>query len=180
MRRSALMAKHLEIERTWLVDIEDIPRVMLRAPSERIVQGYIELLHNDDPEHTTYRLRKKGDAYFFTWKHGGTTVRMEYEVQLTKEQYQIMWNMVCGCTVEKTRYTLKLHDGRNNAHLPDGYRVELDIFDGTHDGLVLVEVEFDSEEAAKLFKAPDWFGRDVSDDGGYSNYSLAVNGLPVT
>jgi CYTH domain-containing protein len=102
---------------------------------------------------------------------------MEYEVQLTQEQYQVMWNMVGSHVVEKVRYTLKLHDGAN-PHLSEGYHIELDFFSGAHDDLVLVEVEFASEEDAKLFKAPDWFGRDVTDDYAYSNASLAINGMP--
>lgn len=172
------MPEHVEIERTWLVDQKDIPDGLLYgAKVDRIVQGYVTPDNNDDPTRTTYRLRRKDDAYFFTWKHGGTTVRLEYEVQLTKEQYQVMWNMVGDQVVEKTRHTTKFYDPDHNPHL-ESFMVELDVFEGEHHGLVLVEVEFPSEEDAEKFVAPDWFGRDVTDEDGYSNYSLAVNGTP--
>ncbi len=58
--------------------------------------------------------------------------------------------------------------------------VEMDVFEGAYEGLILAEVEFPTEEAALAFTPPDWFGRDVTFTGEYSNSRLASfseNGL---
>ena len=39
--------------------------------------------------------------------------------------------------------------------------------------LSLVEVEFDSVDAANEFTAPDWFGEDVTESGKYHNSYLS-------
>ena len=56
--------------------------------------------------------------------------------------------------------------------------IELDVFSGAHDGLVLAEVEFESTEALEAFEPPEWFGPEVTDDGRYTNAGLALDGLP--
>ncbi len=171
------MPEHVEIERTWLVKVDAAPTSIFEDGGVAINQGYITPDNNDSPLSITYRLRKRGDAYYFTWKSGGPTVRMEYEVQLTKEQYQTMWGMVGNQFLKKVRYVRKFYD-ENNPELCEGYLLEFDQFLGDLEGLMLVEVEFDSEEAAAAFVAPSWFGRDVTEEDAYSNYSLAVHGMP--
>jgi adenylate cyclase len=42
---------------------------------------------------------------------------------------------------------------------------------------VLVEVEFDSDEAMAGFDPPAWFGIEVTDDRRYTNAGLALDGL---
>ena len=53
----------------------------------------------------------------------------------------------------------------------DGLVAEIDDFEDRK--LVLVEVEFTSEQQARAFVAPWWFGRDVTDDPAYKNRNLA-------
>jgi CYTH domain-containing protein len=55
---------------------------------------------------------------------------------------------------------------------------ELDLFDGGLAGFRLVEVEFPSVEASRVFTPPDWFGAEVTEDKRYKNKWLAVNGIP--
>ena len=50
---------------------------------------------------------------------------------------------------------------------------ELDIFSGHYKGLMLVEVEFETEEQANAFVPPEWFGKDVTFSGEYQNSRLA-------
>jgi CYTH domain-containing protein len=56
--------------------------------------------------------------------------------------------------------------------------IELDVFADTLEGLVFAEVEFDSTEALAAFDPPPWFGREVTDDGRYTNASLSLHGRP--
>ncbi len=52
--------------------------------------------------------------------------------------------------------------------------VEMDVFEGAYEGLILAEVEFPDEETALSFTPPEWFGRDVTFTGEYSNSRLAM------
>jgi CYTH domain-containing protein len=56
--------------------------------------------------------------------------------------------------------------------------IELDIYSGALEGLLVAEVEFKSVEESALFIPPDWLGREVTGDVRYSNRSLAVHGRP--
>ncbi len=42
-------------------------------------------------------------------------------------------------------------------------------------GLVLAEVEFDSDETMTAFEPPHWFAREVTDELAFTNASLAAN-----
>jgi CYTH domain-containing protein len=63
----------------------------------------------------------------------------------------------------KTRYEIPLGERT----------VEIDFYHDRHEGLIVAEVEFDEEEAAKNFQRPDWLGDDVTGDPRYSNQLLA-------
>ena len=39
------------------------------------------------------------------------------------------------------------------------------------------EIEFPDEASARAFVAPDWLGRDVTEDSRYGNRVLAVDGI---
>ena len=49
----------------------------------------------------------------------------------------------------------------------------LDLFSSPRPDLMLAEVEFSSEEEALAFKAPDWFGEDVTCSSEYHNSTLS-------
>ena len=74
-----------------------------------------------------------------------------------------------GLRIEKTRYEIDAGDG---------LVIELDIYAGDLEGLVVAEVEFASEEAADGFAPPDWLGPDVTEDLRYKNQRLARDGAP--
>ena len=43
-----------------------------------------------------------------------------------------------------------------------------------------MEIEFPTEEEANNFQAPEWLGKDVTNDKNYKNQSLAKNGIPTS
>jgi adenylate cyclase len=63
--------------------------------------------------------------------------------------------------VDKVRHLIRV----------DGHLWELDVFAGENAGLVMAEIELESEGEA--FERPDWLGDDVSEDPRYYNASLA-------
>jgi adenylate cyclase len=148
---------HREIERKFLV--RTLPGDLATRPCSDISQGY--LVSMDDG--LQVRLRKKDEQYSLTYKRGLGNVREEREVELTAEQFATLWPATEDKRLIKTRY-----------EIPFGNRiVEIDVYGGRHEGLVVAEVEFDDEESAKNFQPPDWLGDDVTGDPRYSNQLLA-------
>jgi adenylate cyclase len=158
--RSTIMSmkdRSREIERKFLV--RKLPAGLTKYPSAEISQGYLVSM-DDGPQ---VRLRKAGERFWLTYKRGSGNVREEREVELTAEQFEALWPATEGKRLVKTRY-----------EVPFGQRtVEIDLYHERHEGLVVAEVEFDEEEAAKNFQPPDWLGDDVTGDPRYSNQLLA-------
>jgi CYTH domain-containing protein/CHAD domain-containing protein len=150
----------VERERTFLV--ADMPA--LPADGTRIRQGYLAL----DVDVQVRIREREGDGRSLTVKGGRGAVRAEVEVVVGEGRFDALWPLTTGRRIEKTRYVIPI----------DGAEAELDVFADDLTGLVLVEVEFDSDEAMAEFEPPAWFGPEVTDDGRYSNASLAVDGLP--
>lgn len=152
--------KSMEIERKFLVS--SMPELS-EAWVKKIEQGYL-------CREPVVRIRKSNENYILTYK-SKTGLAQTYAIQneevelpLTKAAYEHLRKKIDGELVEKTRYVLAL---------PENRRAELDVFEGRLSGLVFVEVEFESETAARDFVPPAWFGEDVSADGAFSNAYLA-------
>jgi CYTH domain-containing protein len=56
--------------------------------------------------------------------------------------------------------------------------IEVDVYSGALEGLVVAEVEFDDPWGAESYVPPYWFGREVTADSAYKNRSLALHGRP--
>jgi adenylate cyclase len=151
-----------EIERKFLVD--GVPADVAWDDGEPLHQGYLAL--DGDTE---VRLRLCGDgAAVLTLKRGGGRVRAEEELDVDAERAGRLWALTEGRRVEKLRHRADV----------DGAPVELDVYGGDLDGLVVAEVEFESDEKADAFEPPPWFGREVTDDPRYKNQRLACDGAP--
>jgi adenylate cyclase len=151
-----------EIERKFLV--EKLPPSDLLAESTPILQGYI-FVGSDGSE---IRVRQKGDRCMQTLKRGVGLCREEIEVELTRDQFIAMWPWTEGRRVEKERFTIPYHR----------HTIELDLFHGDLEELVIAEVEFESVAASEHFTPPNWFGEEVTGDPRYLNQTLALLGKP--
>ena len=144
----------MEIERKYLLD--QLPENLTSYPCKKIEQGYL----STEP---VVRIRKQDDTYYLTYKSKGLMVREEYNLPLTAEAYAHLREKADGRLITKRRYLI-----------PFGkYTIELDIFSSPRPDLMLAEVEFSSEEEALAFKAPDWFGEDVTSSSEYHNSTLS-------
>ena len=110
------------------------------------------------------RVRRDNDDYYLTYKSKGMIVREEYNLPLTKEAYGHLLAKADGNIITKTRYEIPEKDNLT---------IELDVFEGKFDGLLLAEVEFASEEEALGYIPPEWFGEDVSNSTKYHNSTLS-------
>jgi CYTH domain-containing protein len=153
-----------EVERKWIVNENELPDLAAIQGIE-VRQGYLAL----SPDGTEVRLRQKGEKYLQTIKSDGGLVRAEVEIELTKGQFDNLWQTTVGRRLEKTRYEIAFKD----------VKIELDIFSGYLAGLVMAEVEFLSISDSKRFIAPDWFGKEVTEDNRFKNKNLALNGIPL-
>lgn len=153
----SLSSSNREIERKFLV--RKLPDDLAMYPSTEISQGY--LVSTDDG--LQVRLRKKHDEYSLTYKRGLGNVREEREVTLSAEQFSTLWPATAGKRLIKTRYEIPLGDRV----------VEIDLYGGQHEDLIVAEVEFEDEQSALNFQPPDWLGDDVTGDPRYSNQLLA-------
>ena len=97
-------------------------------------------------------------------------IREEYNLPLTAESYAHLLSKADGIVLTKKRYLIPLGQAEAEA----GLTIELDVFEGAYEGLILAEVEFSSEEAALSFVPPSWFGREVTFTGEYQNSVLAM------
>ena len=153
----------MEIERKFL--IKKLPEHLTQYPCRTIEQAYL----CTEP---VVRIRRDNDDYYLTYKGRGLMVREEYNLPLTEKSYHHLLLKADGNRITKKRYLIPLP-------APDRtYTIELDVFSGVHAGLLLAEVEFESEEEALAFQAPDWFGSDVTKDPAYQNSRLSEQPAP--
>lgn len=144
----------LEIERKFLVNTEKwAPKVQ----GTLLVQAYLSV----DPN-PTVRVRIAGEKAFLTIKGRTKTIsRPEFEYEVPIEEAQEMMKLAISFPVEKIRYEV----------MHEGFLWEVDVFSGKNSGLVIAELELESENQA--FPRPDWLSDEVSGDVKYYNSYLS-------
>jgi adenylate cyclase len=145
-----------EIERKFLV-IGDAWRAKAKT-STHIEQGYLARGRK-----STIRVRiKDGRHATLTIKsrEAGAS-RSEFEYRVSLKDAKAMMELCGKSRIEKQRFTV-----------PHGKLTwEIDVFVSPSEGLVIAELELDSED--QQIKLPKWIGEEVTDDPRYRNSSLA-------
>ena len=143
-----------EIERKFLVKGETW-RALAQGTMYR--QGYL-----NSAKERTVRVRTVGDKAFLTIK--GITVgatRAEYEYEIPFDDCNaLLDNLAEKPFIEKKRYKIPF----------EGLIWEVDEFFGDNQGLIVAEVELQSED--QHIPKPDWVGDEVSGDPRYFNSNL--------
>ena len=147
----------MEIERKYL--LERLPEGLEQCARHEIEQGYL-------CREPVVRVRRQDQEYILTYKSKGLMVREEYNLPLTREAYLHLREKTDGLLITKTRYCIPLEGGLT---------AELDVFGGAHEGLLLAEVEFPSQEEAEKFTPSDWFSQEVTFSTRYHNSNLSKN-----
>lgn len=148
-----------EIERRFLVG--EMP--LGPGAGMRLRQAYIAL---DDG--VAVRVREAGTRQVLTVKGGDGLIRTEVELPLAPDEFEALWLLAGERRIDKTRFRVPVGE----------HTAELDVFAGPLHGLVMVEVEFPSEDEARAFAPPAWFGEEVTGDPAWGNAALAVHGRP--
>ncbi len=144
-----------EIERKFLIG-DDSWKTAADA-GKVIRQGYLTV----DP-HRTVRVRRKGDRGFLTIKGlsaGASRAEFEWEIPVD-EADAMLDTLALRPLIEKTRYTIQ--------HA--GHEWVLDVFVGDNAGLVMAEVELESEDEEVVI--PGWAATEVTEDVRYYNAAL--------
>lgn len=159
MKNERFENRQIEIERKFLVDTERLPGLAEDFEQTKIRQGYM-VLGADGSE---ARVRDKGGVFSLTVKSKGDRTRGEWEIEIDEEQFLTLWPATEGKRVEKIRIKVPY----------EGHIIEVDVYEGYLYGLVTAEVEFDSDNEALEFVAPDWLKEDVTEVAAYKNQNLA-------
>jgi len=152
----------MEIERKWVVNPDHIKELKkLAYTSFRVDQYYL----SDKNDTWTIRLRRANDDCYLTLKNKGLLSREEIEFEISKAKF-LEYVKHAKTHIRKIRYIIEW---------PDKFNVftafEVDVYDLYE--FITAEVEFNSEEEANNFVAPDWCIKDVTMDATYKNVNLA-------
>lgn len=147
----------LEIERKFLVRSKAYKTEAFRE--ERIVQGFL-----NTHQERTVRVRIKGKSGYLTIKgksNKAGTSRFEWEKEITIDEAENLLKLCEQGVIDKTRYEVQIGN-----HI-----FEIDEFEGDNQGLIIAEVELQSEHES--FEKPDWLGDEVTGQVKYYNSQLS-------
>jgi CYTH domain-containing protein len=148
----------MEIERRFVID----PKFVKYNSELSVIKNEIEQFYILKGKDYELRARKMDDGYYLTYKNGNGLSRTESEIEISKDVYEKLKEKNYGGIIEKERYVIPYL----------GYNIELNIFHGNLEGLILTEVEFNSKDEAENFKVPGWFGREVTEDQRFEGRNL--------
>lgn len=147
----------IEIERKFLVTSNAYKEISFK--STRITQGFL----NTNKERTV-RVRTKGNQGFLTIKgksNDSGVSRFEWETEISKTEAESLLELCEKGIIDKIRHEVKAGN-----HI-----FEVDEFFGDNQGLIIAEVELNSENES--FEKPDWLGKEVTGQIQYYNSQLS-------
>lgn len=147
-----------EIERKYLVNGESYKQ--MAVAHHHICQGYISREKTG-----TVRVRISDNRAYLTIKgkpSEGHFARYEWEKEIDVTDAQELMKLCQGSIIDKTRWIVPAKE--------EGLKWEVDEFHGKHEGLVVAEIELESEE--QEVELPRFVGREVTDDPRYYNANM--------
>ena len=147
----------IEIERKFLVNSNDFKTEAFNQ--NRIAQGYLSSVPG-----RTVRVRIKGNKGFLTIKGASNESglsRFEWEKEIPLDEATELLKLCEEGIIDKTRFEVKM-----GKHI-----LEIDEFYGENEGLVMAEIELNSE--TETFEKPSWLGKEVTNDKRYYNSYLS-------
>ena len=146
----------LEIERKFLVCGEGYKQQAFHH--SRIKQGYISSRRG-----ATVRVRLRDGQGFLTIKGPSDAKgmsRYEFEKEISADEAAHLFELCEPGIIDKTRYLVRAGN----------HTFEVDEFYGDNEGLVMAEVELQSE--TETFEKPSFIGQEVTGDRRYYNSHL--------
>lgn len=112
----------------------------------------------------TVRVRTIEDRGYLTIK--GISIgasRLEFEYEIPRQDADALLDICEKPLIEKNRYKVE----------NDGFVWEVDEFFGENQGLLVAELELETED--QYFSRPEWIGEEVTGDPRYFNSNLVKN-----
>jgi CYTH domain-containing protein len=160
----AQLNAEVELEFTFLAAA--LPAEIEGTTPKRLVDVYFP---ETGAVHPHLRLRKKGDDMEITKKQpiteGDASAQLETTIKLSQDEYDTLYT-ASNRRVVKDRYNVVI----------DGFPAEVDVFLENLKGLVLIDFEFESEEARAAFKTPAICLADVTQEEFIAGGLLAGKG----
>jgi len=156
---------NVERERRWLcrsvpddlvMSVEQITDLYVTGTQLRLRQA-----RPIDGSPAQLRISRKVDA--------DAQTRLISSIYLTEADCAALASALDGVKIVKLRHRL-----RGPSHIS----MCIDEFRGPLSGLLIVEAEFQDDEALGLFSPPHFAGREITEDPRYCGYALAMEGLP--
>ena len=159
LKLESIIIKMIEIERKFLVTSESFKE---EAFAQNIIkQGYLSSVAE-----RTVRVRIKGNKGFLTIKgisNEAGLSRFEWEKEIPVDEAEKLLLLCESGVIDKTRFEVK-----SGNHI-----IEIDEFYGENEGLIMAEIELQSETEA--FEKPIWLGEEVTQNEKYYNSYLSKN-----
>jgi adenylate cyclase len=144
-----------EIERKFLLRDDGWRAAAIKR--QRMSQGYLA-----SGPRVSVRVRVAGSEAALNIKAGGLVAsRLEYEYPIPVDEARELLGLCAAPLIDKTRHLVP----------HGGFEWEVDEFHGDNEGLIVVEVELESEE--QEFPRPSWLGSEVTHLERYYNSRLA-------
>lgn len=142
----------MEIERRFLINnLNNLD--LSQYKHKHIIQDY---LYKD--RFTAIRKRKtvieNNVSYTYTIKTKKIGISVnELENDISKDEYHSLKVNPNFNHIDKTRYIIPYINNLN---------IELDVFNDNFNGIILAEIEYESENQANIIQIPDWFGNEIT------------------
>lgn len=126
--------EELEIEKKFLLTDEQAQELLKDAhDGVRMIDYYVPNVRG----HMDLRIRKKGETYCITRKTPVETgVMKEVTMPIERLEFMLLTHGI-ETSISKTRFKIKFN----------GYDAELDIYEGRHNGINMLEIEFPNKQA---------------------------------
>lgn len=141
------------VELEWTFLAKALPANLQAAKHKQIIDLYVE----NGTDHPDLRIRQNGARYELTRKQpvseGDASKQTETTIELNAAEFASFANTTAR-KVAKTRYYYQHEDAI----------AEFDVFEDALEGLVLIDFEFDTDEAQAAFVMPDFCLADVTQE----------------
>lgn len=149
----------IEIEKRFLV--KELPKNLTKHKCKIVRDKIIE----DKSGFPHIRVRQNGNEFEINKKYqinnNDVSQMIEESIALTKAEYDSLI-LAPGLMIGKTRYYYPIEDNI----------IEINVYEGTLTGLVIAEIEFQSEEKMNRFIKPEFLGAEVTQMKEFATGSL--------
>lgn len=146
----------IEIERKFLVEGTSWKNAV--GEEWHLRQAYLTA---DDKLSVRIRIIDSEQATLTVKLPDASISRFEFEQDISLAEAEVLMSLSENAGIEKTRYAVD--------HA--GHRWIIDCYQGENAGLVIAEIELETED--ETFVAPDWLGKEVTGTDRYRNSILA-------